>query len=117
MTVGYDVYITRKESWFEEEGPAIDQEEWLTLVKQDPELRLEPAEGPYHAVWNGPSEDPDLEPWLDWWEGNIFTTSPDAPLIDKMVELARSLGAKVQGDDLKIYTGESRNGRLPPPDA
>jgi hypothetical protein len=102
VAVGYDLHITRRADWADDGGPPITEEEWLRLVEADPELRLDPDNGPQHALWSGPPEDP--EPWLAWEErGEIFTKNPDAPLIRKMIQVAERLGAKVQGDDGDIY--------------
>jgi hypothetical protein len=35
--VGYDVHITRKENWFDENGPAISLDEWAA-VDPDPKI-------------------------------------------------------------------------------
>lgn len=98
--MGYDLHITRRKDW-SAKGHHIRAEEWLAYVKKDPELLLSRENGPYFARWNGPSKYPD--PWLDWHDGNIFSKNPDEPLIDKMVAIARDLGAQVQGDDGEIY--------------
>jgi hypothetical protein len=99
--MGYDLHITRKEDWSDEQGPAIGAVEWLRIVEQDPELHLETINGPYFAIWSGPSKYPD--PWLDWSDGNVYTKNPDQPLIRKMLQIAARLGAKVQGDDGEVY--------------
>ena len=36
--MGYDVHITRAESWEESEGTPIPMEDWKRLVEEDPEL-------------------------------------------------------------------------------
>jgi len=109
--VGYDLHITRRKNW-SDRGAEISAQEWLALVRQDPELRLKPENGPYFALWNGPSELE--EPWLDWSDGQICSKYPDAALIEKMVHIARQLGATVQGDDGEIYEGGSQPPRQPP---
>ena len=38
------------------------------------------------------------------------------PIIDKMVEIAKLLRAKVQGDDGEVYTGGGAENYLPPSD-
>ena len=43
------------------------------------------------------------DPWLDWFEGDIYTKNPDEPILAKMLGIASSLGAKVQGDDGEVY--------------
>jgi hypothetical protein len=98
--MGYGLHITRREQWADEGGD-ISSAEWLQLVAIDPELCLVPENGPYFALWSGPSSCAD--PWLDWRGGQVFSKNPDEPLIDKMVDIARILGAKVQGDNGEVY--------------
>ena len=43
------------------------------------------------------------DPWLEWFDGYIYTKNPDEPILSKMLEIATALGAKVQGDDLETY--------------
>jgi hypothetical protein len=112
--MGYDFHITRAKFHVENEGAWITADEWLRYVEQDPELKLAGYNGDYFALWSGKSEYPD--PWLDWFEGNIHTKNPDDPLIDKMVEIAKKLNAKVQGDDGEIYIGGGSKNFLPPPE-
>jgi hypothetical protein len=40
---------------------------------------------------------------LDWEEGQIVVKNPDEILLKKMREIARVLGARVQGDDCEYY--------------
>jgi hypothetical protein len=98
--VGYDLHITRRKNW-SEAGNDITAEEWLAYVAKDPELSLSPENGPQFALWSGKSKHAD--PWLDWFNGNIYAKNPDEVLIDKMVAIGRSLNAQVQGDDGEIY--------------
>lgn len=104
--MGYDLHITRAESWADNEGAEIGADEWLAAVRADPELTLAPdvGMGPHFARWSGPSRHDD--PWLDWRAGNVYTKSPDSALLRKMVRLAERLGARVQGDDGELYTGD-----------
>ncbi len=102
--MGYDLHITRAASWSENAGAEISSDEWLALVERDPELTLEPANGPFFARWAGPSRYPD--PWLDWFSGNVYTKNPDSALLRKMVALAAALGAQVQGDEGEVYSGD-----------
>jgi hypothetical protein len=112
--MGYELYITRAKFYFENEGQWITSEEWLHLVEEDPELQLAGYNSDYFALWSGPSSYP--EPWLDWFEGNVHSKHPDDPLIDKMVEIAKKLNAKVQGDDGEIYIGGGSENFLPAPE-
>jgi hypothetical protein len=105
--VGYDLHITRRRDW-SGTGRDIRVEEWLAYVDNDPELSLSPEDGPSFARWSRNSEHTD--PWLDWFHGNIYTKNPGEALIEKMVGIARVLGARVQGDDGEIY----QSGYAPP---
>jgi hypothetical protein len=111
--VGYDLHITRARSWALNAKHRISEDEWLAYVGKDPELSLSPDGGPYFAKWSGKSKL--SEPWLDWHEGNIETKNPDEALIDKMVAIARELGATVQGDDGEIYQSGHEPPRHPQP--
>jgi hypothetical protein len=110
--LGYDLHITRRRHWVDS-GRDITANEWLDHVRRDPELRLEQENGPYLAVWRGPSE---LDgPWLDWSDGQIYTKNPGAALVDKMVAIAKQLDAIVQGDDGEIYERAGQAPREPTP--
>jgi len=98
--MGYDLHITRRELWANQ-GNDITAHEWLALVKNEPDLKLEPQNGPYFVLWGGKSTL--KSPWLDWTRGQIYTKNPDDALIDKMVSVAQKLGAVVQGDEGEIY--------------
>ena len=102
--MGYDLHITRAESWSENEGAAISADEWLAVVRADPELTLVPENGAYFVRWSGPSRH--AEPWLDWFAGDVYSKSPDSALLRKMVRIAEQLGARVQGDDGELYSGD-----------
>jgi hypothetical protein len=55
------------------------------------------------VLWSGDSEHE--TPWLDWSRGKIYSKNPDAPLIRKMVAIAKRLNAKVVGQDYEEYDG------------
>lgn len=99
--MGYDLHITRKPHWANEEGSYITLEEWLSLV-QDAELTIDEQNGPYFAVWLGPGE---YACWIHYYEDDLFSNHPTDGFIEKMVQLARQLGGRVQGDDGEIYPG------------
>jgi hypothetical protein len=112
--MGYNLYITRAKWHHRNDGQWITADEWLRYVERDPELRLAGYNGDYFALWSGKSEYPD--PWIDWSRGNAYSKSPDDAIIDKMVAIAKELGAKVQGDDGEVYTGGGHGNYLPPPE-
>jgi hypothetical protein len=107
--MGYDLHITRRVHW-SDDGDDISAEEWLALVATDPELQIETANGPYFAIWSRPLLDG--HHWLTWSTGQISTKNPDDVLIDKMVEISRKLGARVQGDDGEIYRNNAHRPRV-----
>ncbi len=41
--MGYEVHITRKEHWSDEDGPELTLDEWESTVQSDPELELREA--------------------------------------------------------------------------
>jgi hypothetical protein len=102
--MGYDLHITRRKYHWDDDGPSITEEEWRALVEADPELEFKNNDSPLFATWSGKSKYPD--PWFDYSAeyGAIDTKNPDAPIIAKMLEMAKKLGAKVQGDDGEVYT-------------
>jgi hypothetical protein len=102
--MGYDLHITRKANWSDEDGPLIGEDEWLRFIESDPELSLDPEtqcsfgeEDVLFAAWKGETGA------LGWFNGEITTKNPDRALILKMVKIAEVLGAKVQGDDGEEY--------------
>jgi hypothetical protein len=105
--MGYDLFITRAETWPESENDPIYLEEWITIIDEDLELaRWSDYPNSHFALWSGKSEH--LEPWLDWSSGKIYSKNPDAPLIRKMVEIARRLNARVFGQDGEEYDGSEK---------
>ncbi|MBN1442715.1 MAG: hypothetical protein JXA90_08400 [Planctomycetes bacterium] len=100
--MGYDIHITRASEWRENEGAEIRAEEWLAVIDADAQLSPDPANGPYSALWTAhPEEKKDA--WLDWYAGNVYTTNPDRHLVNKMLEIAARLEARVQGDENELY--------------
>lgn len=103
--MGYELHITRRESWHDPDGPEIVATEWLELVDGDPELRLDPRNGPHFATCRRAAE-PE-EQWLDWSDGNLHTKNPDRWFVCKMIEVASRLEARVVGDEGEEYTAET----------
>jgi hypothetical protein len=115
--MGYDLHITRKHLWFDEEGPEILLAEWLAFVAADPEMRLNEypetrlpdgrvvRAAEVCSVWIAYSQhdESDNKVWFCHRCGEIFVKSPDEEIIRKMLSIAQALSAKVQGDDCEIY--------------
>lgn len=94
--MGYDLRITRANDWTANDGLEITASEWLAVIDADPELAADPANGALAARFGAGR-------WLDWFEGNVFTTDPDEATVAKMLEIARRLSGAVQGDDGEFY--------------
>lgn len=99
--MGYDLHITRKESWFDEEGPKISFTEWVSYVALDPEIEAD-IDNPrkQNFVYISNSERRPL-----WWDerGEVYTKSPDDAMIGKLIDIAKALQAAVLGDENEIY--------------
>ena len=121
--MGYNVYITRREDWFAEDGPEISLQEWIDLVHTDKEMRLDgyaearTANGDVlrvndesMAVWIEYSKH-DVDgnaAWIWHHQGNIVAKNPDQEIRRKMWRLAQAVSAKVQGDDSELYGADGQ---------
>lgn len=115
--MGYDVHITRRADWWEEEGHRISTDEWSAVVASDSDLgtvqvaRASPwgddAVLEYRTPWLAQMvthpEAHTYGAWLNWRDGRIVVKNPDGPMLAKMVQIALKLGARVQGDDGEYY--------------
>jgi hypothetical protein len=99
--MGYDIHITRADMWFNSEASPIPLEEWLAVIASDPELKLDNQNGPHDFLWFPPDGQ---TPYPLWWaEGRIHTKNPERAMVEKMLEVAARLGARVQGDHGEVY--------------
>ncbi len=98
--MGYPVRITRAKFWSMNQDQWIAPQEWMALVAADSTLKHEPRNGDYAVTYQ-------RDYWLDWRDGNIYTENPDEFVLRKMVEIARTLGGTVQGEDGEPYTAEN----------
>ncbi|HEY5746936.1 MAG TPA: hypothetical protein VIU12_12715 [Chryseolinea sp.] len=117
--MGYDLHITRKEDWSDKDDlNEIKLTEWIDYVKGDKEMRLEGyAEAKFGngevvgyennglVVWTSYSKSGQggNYAWLDFGSGNVTVKNPDQEIINKMIDIAGLLNAKVQGDDGETY--------------
>jgi len=114
--MGYDLHITRKSEWFDEDGEEITLDEWCDFVKSSSDMRLDGfaeietpngtlrVESDGLSVWTGYSGQTDGNmAWFDFTEGNIKVKSPDDEIIKKMYQIAVTLNAKVQGEECEVY--------------
>ena len=128
--MGYDLHITRRSFWPLRDND-ITLDEWLAVVANDPEMRLDSfAEAPLPDGQVLRTEDPTLAVWtahprhgvdgfMAWmWlsDGNIDAKNPDEEVRRKLWRLAQALNARVQGDDGEFYNefGEGAYEELPP---
>ena len=72
--MGYDLHITKKEFWADENGPVLKKEEWEKYVASDPEVIRDENNSVNDYLVK------DLEgDWPIWWEpdvGEIYTKNP-----------------------------------------
>ena len=116
--MGYDIHITRKENWFDEDGLEISLPEWLAYVSSDSEIRLdgyaEATTGggavvrvtdPSMAVWVAHPDHGERNgmAWLWLSGGNIVAKNPNKEILSKMYHISQIFGGKVQGDDGELY--------------
>ncbi|MBX2855175.1 MAG: hypothetical protein KTR21_09315 [Rhodobacteraceae bacterium] len=125
--MGYELHITRKAHWADENGPEISLDEWLGYVSADPEMRLDGfAEAPLPGGGVLRAEDQSLAVWTAWpgdggrdgggdggmdglawmWlsgDGAICAKHPDIDIRRKMWRIAQDFGARLVGDDGEQY--------------
>jgi len=98
---GYDIHITRKPFWADEAGPRITFEQWQAYVRSDPQITRDQTNSPEDFMVAIPGESFPI--WYNAQSGEVYTKSPSDGAIRKLEEIARSLGASVQGDDGEFY--------------
>lgn len=123
--MGYEVHITRQENWFDEDDSReISFYEWTQILAHDNEMRLDNfaeatttsgetirVESEGLSVWtkysgNGLNNN---YAWFDYSRGSIVCKNPDDEIINKMLDIAERLNAKVQGDEGEIYERSANN--------
>jgi hypothetical protein len=106
--VGYDIHIVRTNNWLEAESDPICKEDVDRMIASDPELQWSTADyvdvrevggiiKRYYAIlWN-------RSPAFLWCKAEISCSNPTKQQIIKMIQVARTLGAKVIGDEQEEY--------------
>src|SRR5688572_17075104 len=109
--MGYDLHITRKAFWSDENGPAISLNDWQDYVESDPEIEGDP-ENPGDENYILKSH---AERWPLWWDrsGEVYTKNPDPIVIAKLVAISKLLGARVVGDDDEEYGTDPNDPTIP----
>ena len=115
--MGYEVYITRKDSWIDEEGDEISLLDWQQFVSSAPDLREDGyaemdtpfgklrTESEGLTLWLGHSkfESQNYSVWFSYSRGNISVKNPDDETRIKMHAISQSLNARVQGEEGELY--------------
>ena len=110
--VGYDLHVIRGEEWWER--GEIPAEEWRMAVDAADDLRMTgfvdtrtPAgatlrfTNPLLVEWSGhPSR---VAVQFNFDRGQVVVKDPDPPTIARLLALATTLDARVQGDDGEFY--------------
>ncbi len=122
--MGYDVHITRKKNWFDEDGLRITEDEWRGYVSSDSEMVMSGVaehtnrqgetiriRQPLLTEWRQHSSGSVV--WFSYFEGSLTVKNPDEECLRKMRQVAAKLQARVQGDEGEIYGGDSRSPRQP----
>jgi hypothetical protein len=121
--MGFELHITRKEDAYDD-APAlvIPLAEWLAYVAGDPEFRLDNfaqvdlrdggvlrTEKEGIAVWTAYSHDGVRQnhAWFTYYKGSVDVKNPDQEIINKMVDIAQLLGARVVDDEGTAYEKKS----------
>lgn len=113
--MGYELYITRADFFWEAQEHPITEDEWLATAGADSDLQRDTSSYLLYETATGDVKR--THPWIleghpdrpPFWfrNGAIFTTNPDAPTIAKMVTLAKNLNAQVIGEEGETYDMEA----------
>lgn len=103
---GYDLHITRKKHWADENGSSINITEWLSYVQRDKEVRRDRQNSENDFIVSIGSESFPL--WYEPKLGELRTKDPSEKAIEKLIRIAAQLRATVQGDDGEKYPEKKR---------
>jgi len=111
--MGYDLRITRAQEFYSTTPQhEIPEAEWLAVVDADPELSVATLSDPYYfpgmVLWVTRHSDRYGVPWFAWVAGCIYSKNPNGPIIEKMIDLAERLGARVLGEAGEQYLSDGR---------
>jgi hypothetical protein len=126
--MGYDLHITRKQRWSDENGLEIRLDEWIAIVAADQDMRLDGyaetrvgdgsilrIENEGLSVWTAwPRQSENGFAWFSFRNGNVVVKNPDLEIRRKMSSLAKALSAKVQGDEGEFYDASGNELRTGP---
>jgi len=118
--MGYDLHITRRAHFWEQDGPVITLAERQAHVAQDPKMRLDGfaeatggeggvlrVDNPGIAVWtaySGHGKDGNMAWFVQGSDGaSITVKNPDPEIIRQMWRIAQRFNARVFGDEDEEY--------------
>ncbi|GAA5120533.1 hypothetical protein JIN84_05715 [Luteolibacter yonseiensis] len=103
--MGYDIYITRRDTWYDDEGPEITPEEWKAVVDADPRLILldQDPENPLNAKMHSTPNPYHGVRYFHYNTSDIRVKKPNKETLLKMLHIAKILGARVIGEADEIY--------------
>jgi hypothetical protein len=109
--MGYNLCITRARSSLDHSDHPIPEGEWQAVVRSDTSLRISQEDYFERKAGDGTIERMQLVIWQEhpdripfWYEeGAVFTKNPDEKTIEKMVQLATKLEARVLGEEDEEY--------------
>lgn len=119
--MGYCLYLTRAEEWFTEENP-ITFEEVESVLNQLPQgFSIDCTGGVSGVTPQGSTLTSEVGPYVVYFDGQdensrihiYFLDGPpefrirEEQYLLPILELAEALGAKIQGEELEVYTRES----------
>ena len=114
--MGYELHITRRTQWHDDEQASTDisLEEWLSYIDKDKELEM--SDNYWTKVPGNDSESQVSPGYCEWTRhpagdqlgfhysyGSISAKNPDDATIGKMVAISKILNARVQGDNGEVY--------------
>jgi hypothetical protein len=125
--MAYEVHITRKVNWFDEEGPSITLEDWRLYAIEDKDLKLDALpeqsgdqstlrmESPGSALWATRKAQGKGQVWFRHFRDRVTVRDPDVETLMKMYKMAGKLGGKVQGNDGEFYAADGSSNRKAKP--
>ncbi len=99
--MSYNLYISRKEYWGNEDGEDIKKEEFDECIKNENIEKVSDDEYIWKSAFGDQREEPSF--WYEEEFGSITAKNPEPETIKLMCILAKKLKAEVQGEDGEIY--------------
>lgn len=106
--MGYDVHITRKKHWSDEDDNHISLDEWRNYISAQTDFFEEDSDSDFLKIfiWNHSTS-------FIYSNGNIQIKNPNDKELQKALEIAQFLNAKLQGDDGEIYNIDFNHPKKP----